>query len=122
MIINDLRLAVDDLVETGKAVDNSGVYVEGINGAESIDGMDTVKIGEFTGIFVLDGMGRPAVSRRLYDDKINEIEEMRKTISTNVSCSRCVNQLAEEWEIINKSFVCYECALEFYNERADKNE
>lgn len=34
-------------------------------------------------------------------EQAKQAQELRKTISWGVSCSRCSNQLADEWEIVH---------------------
>ena len=80
MNINDVKIAAEDLIEGHGVSPRENVYVRGINGAELINGFDVVETDEFTGVFVLDSSGKPAVSSRVVERKDAEIERLRRII------------------------------------------
>ena len=109
MNVNDVKIAAEDIVKSGTASPSEGVFVEGIHGSELIDGFDVVETEGFSGVYVLDSSGSPAVSSRVVSELIEENKALIDAISWSVSCSGCSNRLAEEWEIVRGSFVCREC-------------
>lgn len=42
----------------------------------------------------------------------SEMKTLRNAISWGVSCAECSNQLADEWKLIDGSFLCVECSSE----------
>ena len=80
MNLNDIKNAVDDLIEHHDVKPNENVYVKGTHGWELINGFDVVETNNFTGVFVLDSRGKPAVSSRVVKELEVEIERYREVI------------------------------------------
>src|SRR5690625_3820818 len=76
MNVNDVRIAAEDLVEANIANPLEGVHVKGIHGAERINSFDVVETDGFTGVFVLDSRGEPAVSSTEYGRLKTERDEL----------------------------------------------
>lgn len=80
MNVKDVMGAMDDLVEAHGVKPNENIYVKSTHGAELIDGFDVVETDSFTGVFVLDGGGEPAVSARVVRGLKNEVEQLRNAL------------------------------------------
>ena len=80
MNLLDVKIAMDDLIEHHDVKPNENVYVKGIHGGELIDGFDVVETNNFTGVFVLDSRGEPAVSSRVVKELERKIERYREAL------------------------------------------
>ena len=81
MNVNDVKIAAEDLIEAHGVSPRENVYVKGIDGAELINGFDVVETDEFTGVFVLDSSGKPAVSSREYARVVYRLAEAEGLLS-----------------------------------------
>src|SRR5690625_1075526 len=102
MNVNDVRIAAEDLVEANIANPLEGVHVKGIHGAERINGFDVVETDGFTGVFVLDSRGEPAVSSRVVDRKDAEIERLREDLTTayDILAELQTNLEGDEFDVV----------------------
>jgi len=104
MNVNDVRIAAEDLVEANIANPLEGVHVKGIHGAERINGFDVVETDGFTGVFVLDSRGEPAVSSRVVDRKDAEIERLKSVVS-EVITDNIYHETDEEFDEIYRRYL-----------------
>jgi hypothetical protein len=68
MNIKDAKSAISDLINAHIVKPNENIYVKGLHGAELMGGFDVVETDNFTGVFVLDGKGKPAVSAKVVEE------------------------------------------------------
>ena len=80
MNVNDVKIAMEDLVESGVASDKEMINVVGIHGAEPINGFDLIDTDVFAGIYVLDQRGRKAVSSRVVEKLEQQIKVYREAL------------------------------------------
>src|SRR5690625_2222454 len=104
MNVNDVRIAAEDLVEANIANTLEGDHVKGIHGAESINGLNGVETDGFTGVFVLDSRGEPAVSSRVVDRKDAEIERFKSVVS-EVITDNIYHETDEEFDEIYRRYL-----------------
>ena len=81
MNVNDVKIASEDLIEAHDVSPRENVYVKGIDGAELINGFDVVETDDFTGVYVLDSSGKPAVSSREYARVVYRLAEAEGLLS-----------------------------------------
>jgi|SRR5690625_4447459 len=101
MDVNDVKVAAEDLIEAGIASPHEGVCVEGIDGAERINGFDIGKVNGISRVFVFDSSGRPAVSRRVVDERneiISELESMVLWAARRMATKRYAEYLYDDIE------------------------
>src|SRR5699024_12605863 len=99
MNVNDVKIAAEDIVKSGTASPSEGVFVEGIHGSELIDGFDVVETEGFSGVYVLDSSGSPAVSSRVVSELIEENKALIDAIAWIVDESGCWNRLPEHGDM-----------------------
>lgn len=80
MKLSDFKYAVEDLVEVYGVSLYEDVCLKSDRGVERIDGFDIVETDNYTGLFVLDSYGNPAVSSKVVQELEEKIEQLEAEV------------------------------------------
>lgn len=83
--------AIEDLINVQGVNTGENIYVKGLHGPELINGFDVVKNSNFTGVFLLDRSGKPAVSARVVEELYAKLRRCEMLLSASIDVMNDVN-------------------------------